>query len=335
MVKILGDFKMDNLLLNLKNFMELTRFYSLNMTLGACFIIFSYAFYSEKFSVINLLLLIIALCFVHLGANLFDCYIDVKTKLNQGYNFENMRFSLEKKARLIRNGTYSLNQVKFILALLFSIALLIGIYFAFVTDWKVLIFALVGGILTLFYPISSKYYLSEITVGLIFGPLMIMGGYYALSGAFNSSLFLLSWAIFLTTIILLHTHNIMDWEYDEQENKNTLARMLKTKKKAITALKWMMILAYYIVVFGVLKGMFNPYMLCVFLTLPIATKLNESIKDYINIKDVKFEPRWYWGIFENWKQIREERFDFFMFRFYLARNFSSLFAILAAIGAMI
>ena len=236
MDKILGDYKMDNLLTTLKNFMELTRFYSLNMTLGACFIIFSYAFYSEKFSVINLLLLIIALCFVHLGANLFDCYIDVKTKLNQGYNFENMRFSLEKKARLIRNGTYSLNQVKFILALLFSIALLIGIYFAFVTDWKVLIFALVGGILTLFYPISSKYYLSEITVGLIFGPLMIMGGYYALSGAFNSSLFLLSWAIFLTTIILLHTHNIMDWEYDEQENKNTLARMLKTKKKAYDSL---------------------------------------------------------------------------------------------------
>ena len=100
-------------------------------------------------------------------------------------------------------------------------------------------------------------------------------------------------------------------------------------------MKWMMILSYYIVVFGVLMGMFNPYMLLVFLTLPIATKLNESMKDYINIKDIEFKPRWYWGMFENWKEIQEKRIDFFMFRFYLARNFAFFFALFASIGAML
>ena len=334
MVKILGDFKMDNLLLNLKNFMELTRFYSLNMTLGACFIIFSYAFYSEKFSIINFLLLIVALSFVHLGANLFDCYIDVKTKLNQGYNFENMHFSLEKKARLIRNGTYSLNQVKLILTLLFGSALLIGFYFAYTTDWKVLLFALIGALLTLFYPISSKYYMSEIIVGLIFGPLMIMGGYFALCGEFNSNLLLLSMAIFFSTLVLLHTHNIMDWEFDINENKNTLAILCKTKEKAIEILKYMIIFAYLIIVIGVLNLNFNPDMLYVFLTLPIATKLLESIKDYINIKDIKFEPKWYYGFFENWNEIKSQKIDFFMFRFYLARNFALFFALFASIGVV-
>ena len=63
--------------------------------------------------------------------------------------------------------------------------------------------------------------MSDTIVGLIFGPLMIMGGFYALTNNFDWNLFLLSWAIFFTTIILLHTHNIMDWEFDIKEGKIT------------------------------------------------------------------------------------------------------------------
>ena len=231
--------------------MELTRFYSLNMTLASCFVIFSYAYYSEKFSFLNFILLVLALGFIHLGGNLFDCYIDVRTKLKQGYSLENMQFPNEKKALLIRNGSFSLKQVEIILTILFTTGISIGLYFAFLVGWKVLLFALFSGILILLYPISSKYCLAEIIIGLIFGPLMIMGGYYALTGDFNPNLFLLSGAMFITTIILLHTHNIMDWEFDIQNNKNTLAILLGSKKKAITALKWMIILTYYIIVFGV------------------------------------------------------------------------------------
>ena len=326
---------MDKILQAIKDFMELTRVYSINMTLASCFIIFSYAYYSEKFSFLNFILLTLALCLVQMGANLFDCYIDVKKKLLEGFTYDSMEFSTERKARLIRNGTYSLRQVEIILVLLFSIAISIGCYFTYINDWKILIFAAIGGILTLFYPISSKYYLAEIIVGLIFGPLMVMGGYYALTGDFNINLFVLSFALFFTTIILLHAHNIMDWEFDAKNNKNTLAILLGNKKRAITAMKWMIILAYYVVVYGVINEMFNPKMLYVFLTLPIATKLNDSMKDYINIKNVEFKPRWYWGFFENWKEIQERKMDFFMFRFYLARNFSFFFALFAAIGAML
>ena len=325
---------MGKILTKIKNFMELTRFYSLNMTLASCFIIFAYANYSEKFTLINFLLLTIALCCVQLGANLFDCYIDVKAQLRKGIQYENMQFSTDRKARLIRNGTYSLKQVEIILAALFSCATLIGLYFSYVSDWKVLLFALAGGLLTLSYPISSKYYMAEVIVGLVFGPLMVMGGYYALTNDFNSNLFLLSFALCFTTIILLHTHNIMDWEFDTKEGKNTLAILTKSKPNAIKALLFMIIISYAIIIYGVVTLDFNPKMLYVLLTLPIATKLMESIKDYVNIKDVKFEPKWYYGPFENWKQIQELHLDYFMYRFYLARNFSFFFALFASIGAM-
>jgi len=318
-----------------KNLMELTRFYSLNMILASCFIIFSYAYYNEKFTLINFILLTIALCCTQMGANLFDCYIDVKSQLKKGINFADMQFSTDRKARLIRNETFSLRQVEIILLILFLIATTIGIYFAITSTWKVVIFAAIGGFLTLLYPISSKFYMAEIIVGLIFGPLAITGGYYALCNDFNSNLFLLSWAIFFTTIILLHTHNIMDWEFDIQNGKNTLAILSKDKETAISALRLMIISAYIIVVIGVFASYFNPKMFFVFLTLPIATKLLESIKDYINIVDVEFKPRWYWGMFENWSAIKEQKIDFFMFRFYLARNFAFFFALFAALGAML
>ncbi|MBQ8636149.1 prenyltransferase [bacterium] len=318
-----------------KNIMELTRAYSLNMILASCFIIFSYAYYSEKFTILNFILLTLALCFVQLGANLFDCYIDVKTQLKKGINFENMRFSTDRKARLIRNKTFSLRQVEIILIILFLLATIIGIYFAITSTWKILLFAVLGGILTLLYPISSKFYMAEIIVGLIFGPLTVTGGYFALCNDFNINLFMLSWALFFTTIILLHTHNIMDWEFDIKEGKNTLAILTKNKKNAIEALRLMIIISYAIIFIGVIRLEFNPKMLYVFLTLPIATKLLESINDYINIKDIKFEPRWYWGFFENWEEIKERKLDYFMFRFYLARNFSFFFALFASIGAMI
>ena len=70
------------------------------------------------------------------------------------------------------------------------------------------------------------------------------------------------------------------------------------------ALKWMIILSYSIIFIGVITLNFNPKMLAVFLTLPIAVKLLKSIKEYVEVKDVSFKPRWYWGMFENWEEIQ-------------------------------
>ena len=76
----------------LKDYFELTRAYALGVTLGSCMIIWAFAHYNENFSWVNFVILVVALCFVHMGANLFDDYIDVKMKLKQGYTLENLSF---------------------------------------------------------------------------------------------------------------------------------------------------------------------------------------------------------------------------------------------------
>ena len=320
---------------NIKNFIELTRAYSLGVTLASCLPILAFAHYSEDFSLFNFLILVVALCCVHLGANLFDDYIDVKQKLKSNQKLNEIKFnSFTPKARLILNETYSFSQINLILSILFAIPIAIGLYFTIVSGWQILLFMLIGGILTLLYPYSSKYYCAEIIIGLIYGPLIITGGYFALVQDFNPNLFLLSWAIFFSTLVLLHTHSLMDWEFDEIDGKKTLCLFSGNKTNAMKVLKGIIFAAYFIILFGVLTLNLNPHTLYVFLTLPIATKLQESMNDYINIKDVKFTPRWYYGFFENWKEIEERNISFFMYRFYLARNFSFFFALFATIGTV-
>ena len=325
-----------NLMGFLKNFIELTRGYALLVTFASCFIIYAFAQNTTHISKPIFLIMVLALCAVHLGANLYDDYRDIKAQMQRGKSLDEVYFNgFTPKARLILNKTFSLELVRKVIFSLFIFATGVGIAFVLSSGWFVLVCMLLGAILTLLYPISSKHNCAEIVVGAIYGPLMIMGGYYALTGELSFKLFVLSIAIFFTTIILLHTHSIMDWEFDIKNGKKTLAILSGSKDNAIKLLIVMIAISYLIVLIGALSGFFKLTMLFVFFTLPIATKLVSSMQEYILIKNVEFKPRWYWGFFENWKEIQERKIDFFMFRFYLARNYLFFFALFASIGAMI
>lgn len=322
----------------IKDFIELTRGYSLLVTFASCFVIYAYAHYSPIFNFTNFFLIVFSLCCVHLCANLYDDYRDVRHELEKGKTLNQINFSgFRPKARLILNGTYSIRFVRILIGILSIIPISLGLAFAIAChNYTVILYMIAGGVLTALYPYSSRFYCAELIVGLIFGPLMIMGGYNALTLTYDTNLLILSFAIMFATLVLLHVHSIMDWEFDIQSGKKTLAIMSGSKQNAIKVLAVMVSLPYIIILAGVLLGNigFNPYILFAFLTLPIATKLIPSMKEYIEVKDVKFKPRWYWGFFENWKAIKEAHLEFFFFRFYLARNFSFWFALFATIGVM-
>ena len=319
-----------------KNFIELTRMYALPVTIAPCLVVWAFAHYCLEFSYLDYFLLVFALCCVHLGANLFDDYMDVKNKLKTVNFIEEITFErFTLKADLILKKVFSLKEVEVVMAILFIPACIIGLYFAFKVSFLVSVFALLGGILIIFYPIAPKFYLGEMLIGTLYGPLLVNGGYYALVGAFNYNLFLCSIAIFFSTIVLLYSDNIMDWEFDVKENKKTLCILSKSKQNAIKQLRYIITISYLIIVFGVLSDCLNPNSLYVFLTLPVAVKLLKSLDDYINIKNVKFESRWYWGMFENWEKIKEAKIDFFMYRMYLARNYVFFFALFLAIGTVV
>ena len=315
----------------IRTFLQLTRANTLWLTLASCVVILTYAKYSEYFSWENFTIMILGLICLHLAINLHSDNSYIEKNLKNGTTFENIRFETHyPRAEAILNGKVSLKCSKIIEKILFILAISVGLCFM-IYNWCLIFFFLMGIALAFIYPLAPKNTLREFIKSFVFAPLLIMTGYYAITMQYEPNLLLLSFAIFFVDLVFLHTQNIMDWELTDHSNSSIVT---VTKHNALEILTIILAIPYIIIVLGVVAGGFDPYVLYCYLTLPIATKLIHSMREYIEIKDVQFIPRWYCGMFENWKYIKERGLSYYMFRYYLARNLAFFFALLVAIGSI-
>ncbi len=321
-------------------FVELTRAYSLLVSAAPWFVAAAAAsvsshYYSDvKIKLLTTFLSFIAIICIHLGANLLDDYLDVKNKLKEGTPLDKIKFEnkVQNKAALIINGTYSFKDVKKIIGILFGIGILCGVYFTFLYGWIIPLIALVAGILCVIYPVSSKFYLSEVIIGTIFGPLLVNGTYLALTGLYLNKLCIMSFAIGLMIVVLSSTHSIMDFDFDKKTGKKTLSILTGSKKGALILLGIEILVAYLIIIYLALTKQFSYWiLLSIIVTLPMSVKLLISLNDYNNVKDLKFIPKWYLGAMENWELIKKAHLEYFMYRFYIARNIGFIFCVILAL----
>ncbi len=328
--KVIGIFKKPekkrDFKTHVKDFLELTRAYSLPTSLAPwllalCIAITSCTVYCPRINPLFYVLSFIAVVCIHLGVNLLDDYLDVKSQLKKGVKLNKVHFGqIKNKARLIIDGTYSLDSVVAIFSSLFAIALFIGMFFSANFGPTVILIALIALALCLFYPISTKYYLGEVSTAIIFGPLLMSGVMLTTRGVIADYLLLLSIPIGVFTAILLHTHSIMDYEYDIKHGKKTLATLFKSKNDALVMLSFLLILGYGLIGLYVYFGILSVNVLYAFLSLPLAIKLLLSLKEYVDIKNVDFKTNLLYGPMENFKKHIKDGNAFFMYRFYLARN---------------
>ena len=72
-------------------------------------------------------------------------------------------------------------------------------------------------------------------------------------------------------------------------------------------------------------------MIMAFVTTPMAVELIQSLKKYIALDNSNLTPRWWMGIMENWDEVKKHNIQYFMYRFYLARNLCVYFLIISAV----
>lgn len=130
---------------------------------------------------LSLLVLIGGLA-AHAGNNLLNDYIDVHEGIDrEGY------FRTEYAPHPILSGQLTKNQVLTGAAVLHAIDLLVLIILVAVVGWGIAAIAMAGLFLSIAYvapPLSFKRRgLGELTAAVVWGPLMIVGAYYALRGA--------------------------------------------------------------------------------------------------------------------------------------------------------
>ncbi len=324
-----------------KSFNHLTRGYTLSMSIMPFLVVLACAIKSPLFIdgrfIINSILCLAGILLVHMAVNLYDDIVDIEYLLNKGINFKDICFSNKRKACAILNGSYSLKEAKIILYIILFAAFLCGLYFVYLRGGLIILFMLLAILAGMFYPKSANYGLSELTVGLVFGPLLVNSAYFAITGYFNISIYYLSFAIGIMTTILLITHSLMDYEDDKKKNKKTLPVMLDNKNLTINVISLLILLSFAIL-YKEGSNMFRPQcavFIPILLTLPVSVKLILSLYEYIQIKDVKFIPEWYFGRMENWEEIKSNNMEYFMFRFYLSRNLATIFNATLAIVCLL
>lgn len=309
-----------------------SRWYTLPMSFFSWIVVFVYAL-SYGGNVLNGIIALVGICFAHLGTNLFDDFCDYKNlKKNVVEGKTELPNTQRGKCRYILNGSASLKSVLRVVFFYCFISFCIGLFFCFRVGFEVLYFVLAGGLIVLSYSYLSNRRLSEIAVGLAFGPILFGGVYYVMTGNIGMAPFILSIPFSIFTVNLLYTDTFLDKNIDKNEGKNTFVSFFKTDRSALIFQK-LLILSGYIAIgtLPILK-ITDWKVLIVLLTVPYAFDLMSSMELYS--KNIIPEKKWYHFPFEDWEDIIENRSVSFMFRMYQARNLMIYVSTLSA-GALL
>lgn len=316
--------------------MECSRIFSLPMTILSWLVIFTYSLVNSGNMWYGLLALA-GLCLAHLGTNLIDDYFDYKSLIKQ-VDFdkaEYLKHSQKTKCRYLINGMMKESQLLSIAGLYFLCAGLCGLFLYIKCGVGVLYFALAGGLIALLYPFVSRICLSEIAVALAYGPALFGGVYYVMCGAYSLDVFILCIPTMLMTVILLYIHTVMDYDYDLDEGKRTIANRFDSQLDSLIILKLLIIIAYSSLVLLCIFDILDWQVFTVLLTIPLAVDLYKSMCTYSCNPDEVPQRKWFHYPMENFVNLVERGEASFMMRMYQSRNLMIYFSLLLTFSIII
>ncbi len=209
------------------------------------------------------LLCVVGLVFAHATNNLVNDWTDVK----KGVDTEDYPRSQYSTHPVLGGLTTPgmLLKVSFALTLLDG---LIMLYLASVSGPLVIVFAVAGLVLSLGYTIFLKRYaLGEITALIVWGPLMIGGTVYAITGQFNTNILLLTlpYGLIVASVLIgKHTDKIPN---DQPVGVNSVPVLLGEGRSLL--LNKITFIVFYLLVIALVVGQVaTPWILLTFLALP-------------------------------------------------------------------
>ncbi len=179
------------------------------------------------FNWLHAVILGIGVVLSHVSVNLFNEYSDFKTKID----FNTTRTPFSGGSGMIQAGNTRPENVKTVGIITLLIAFAVGIYFAIVSHWIVLLFSVVGALSVLFYTnFLAKRILGELFAGLALGTLVVLGTYVAmtaspgmpLQGLFPKEVIWVSIPPGILTSLLLLINQFPDHEADKEGGRKHL-----------------------------------------------------------------------------------------------------------------
>lgn len=311
------------------NWLECVRAFSIPITVMSWAVVFTYGLKMGG----NIWLGLLAglgIQLAHLATNLIDDYLDYKIISKD----ETLLKTVQRgKCRLIFENIITLKQLKIAIVSMCSIAMIIGFILFFLSGPHVWWLMLIAGLIVLFYQKCSLVGLSELAVGIIYGPLLFEGTYYVMTGEFSLSVLLLSFVSVMFAEQFLYTHTILDYDGDAYSHKKTLACRFKDKNKALILLGGFFTLGY-ISLFTLAFLSTNFLFLLGFITLPHIIWLFKEVLQFNKDKTIKPHINKLNFPLDNWEQITKDGAESFYYRLLLSRNIM-MYMSLILIGAII
>lgn len=282
------------------------------------------------------LLALVGVLSAHLGVNLLDDVFDYYMERKRPDSTSGMSFNKKKgKCKYMIEGKTTLFQTFCVTLGLFFIASIIGIYLTVVCGWQVLAITIIAGILCLFYPVSTKFGLGEITVGIVYAPLLCMGTYFVMTQSFSLEVLLISISTGLLTVGLLHTSTMLDYDFDVENKKITICTLVGKKENAVIAQGIIMLVAYINIIICVLVGFLPAIMLLCLLTIPTSISLYRQLLLHMKNPEATVRKTFWMGPMENWDHFVKNKMDTYMIKFLLARNVMMIFTVFICIAKII
>ena len=310
--------------------------------------------------------IVLGICAAHLGMNLADDYFDYKhdSRTRADISSTSVRARMEKCHYLRQEGDEAkgdearkatLSQLRWAIVGFLGFAALMG-GMAFVAQWLVhgwqaamgiVIYAVLGLIVGINYsgkPLELGYHgLGELVIGLMFGPLNMLGVQAALTGVpFSWQMLCMSVAIGCMVTNIVYVHSVMEVNADAELGKMTFARLLfeaqkrkgdeeKGKRRMIVYIGVFAMMPFVLLGLGIALDWWSPWYLLTLSTFPMSLFLIHSTRLFAYGLPRNDSPRWWMGPMGEWDKYVAAGIDWFLFRWLLARNICTFFCLVLMI----
>lgn len=296
---------------------------------------------NSEFNWIAAIASIVGIILVHLGLNLLDDWFDYKTGSAEArvkVASEGFRGRMVKYPYLTSGEASHAQLLKVVLLLLISASVMGAIVIA-VRGWNILWWIVTGLIIGISYsggPLKLGFRgLGELVIFLMFGPLLMTGIYYAITGILDWKIICLSIAMGMLVTNIVYSHSVLDAVPDNKMGKKTMAHLMHTNKGQIAFSALLNTLPYLIVVTGVTFGKMHIAYLIVLLVFPVSLWLVKSLNDFVHNREVPLEPKKWMGPMGDWGKYKAAGIDWFLLRWLTARNIVMFFCTILIIVNLI
>jgi 1,4-dihydroxy-2-naphthoate octaprenyltransferase len=228
-----------------------------------------FAYRDGGFNLVKWVLLTLGLIFSHATNNLLNDYTD----FNRGVDKDNY-YRAQYGPQPLVHGLFTKRQQLTYAGVTGGIALAFGLILVFMSQsWWTLLLLGLGVFFVLFYTWPLKYIaLGELAVLLVWGPLMIGGGYYVITGSWSWTVVLASLPYALGVTGVIFGKHIDKYEMDKERKIHTLPVVIGEQTARYT-LVVMLILQYILTFVLVVKGDYSLVMAAVVLAIPTLRKI--------------------------------------------------------------